>query len=1007
MKKYFIASIIVFVLAAVVIVCGKREPELTLADLQKQYLLAGADTSGIEQAKVIERLERYYLNLEIPPAISDSIDHDFSGLLKRANNNLLVNANNIAKDQNPYALENELKNLVKNALVARVKDESNAFQQQMAYARKIAAGVDAGTQNSYWVPFVEEISLFKKEQAEAWLKADIAQMRCKAYQDSGSKFIDAERYAALGLKFLQRASDMRLRLDLMQRLQFILYEHRSMYELSLALAKILLPQTDKIKYHLRLGSIVYHQAQALQRIGENQAALSRYDWVIGYAKKFDQIANMGWLTIHGLLGKSEVAREMGEFEEVVKVSDEVAAQQLGTTETIRLQILRGNTHTSKGNYEQAKEILQNAISLAETAKDTFNLIVSLNNLGAMFERLEEYDLALDYYERAKSLFRAVVPDFSTRMLVLNNIVDIAAAKKDSVLFEKILQEAKGAGKLANMPYREAQFQRNFGSWYKKTKKYNEALPHFQQAIAICDENGLLRFALGTRIDLVDCLMGLSRFDEAKTLIMAIESLARQINDIERIIDAASRYAQIQFQEHNVAQAIKTSNRFLHEIDVLSLSIKSPDLLMAYRQKVYNFLKSAALYEIAFKRQDSAFVKLDYAKAYALKSQLINIHANNDNQPVPQKYLNINSIKTNLGSTSLLVDYMVIEDTLYAFVLGREKLQILSKTIRAETFKKTVTAYKDSISKTIGVFQRYDAHNLDVHYAGTAAIGENLYGYLLGWPELELCLQQTNLLYIVPDEFLYEIPFSTLIGKSPDFPAFVVNRVPVVTLPSSGFLQVENSRRTLRKRDTTRVLISADRRFPASEKFVSKVKALFPVVDELMINKDSFTEDDVLSKLQEDYQVYIFIGHGATNQKYPDRGYIELSVKTRHSATPKVIRLTMEDLKKLNWRDVEMVMLVACETASGKLYRGTGISGLNQGVLSLGTKNVLGNLWEVDASHAIAQAQDFLVSWVSAWNPSAALQACQRKAIAELEANSYFRAPHPYFWGSYVLLTTRP
>ena len=103
----------------------------------------------------------------------------------------------------------------------------------------------------------------------------------------------------------------------------------------------------------------------------------------------------------------------------------------------------------------------------------------------------------------------------------------------------------------------------------------------------------------------------------------------------------------------------------------------------------------------------------------------------------------------------------------------------------------------------------------------------------------------------------------------------------------------------------------------------------------------------------------------------------------------------------------MVMLVGCETAGGKLYRGTGISGLQQEFLSLGVKNVLGNLWEVNAPHAIAQARDFLTTWAMTGNPSRALRESQLKAVQGLQGHRYYQQPHPYFWGSAVLLTATP
>jgi len=161
---------------------------------------------------------------------------------------------------------------------------------------------------------------------------------------------------------------------------------------------------------------------------------------------------------------------------------------------------------------------------------------------------------------------------------------------------------------------------------------------------------------------------------------------------------------------------------------------------------------------------------------------------------------------------------------------------------------------------------------------------------------------------------------------------------------------------------------------------------------------------VLKKLGEKYHIFIFVGHGVANRQYPDRSYLDLSVKISNTSRKEIVRLSMADLSNLPRFDAQLVMLIGCETASGKIYRGTGASGLHQSFLSLGARTVLGNLWEVDASYAIPQAQRFLERWISDSIPTAALRDCQLATIQSLENDQYYRQPHPYFWGSYVLMT---
>jgi CHAT domain-containing protein len=181
-----------------------------------------------------------------------------------------------------------------------------------------------------------------------------------------------------------------------------------------------------------------------------------------------------------------------------------------------------------------------------------------------------------------------------------------------------------------------------------------------------------------------------------------------------------------------------------------------------------------------------------------------------------------------------------------------------------------------------------------------------------------------------------------------------------------------------------------------------------VIDDLANLDSNMTKKSVLMKLQENYQVYIFIGHGAANQEYPERSYIELAVKTSGlSASARIIHLTLEDLNQINWLGAEMVMLMGCETAGGRLYRGTGIYGLYQGFLSLGAQNVVGSLWKVAATQTLTQAESFLSAWSTHASPAQALHFSQCQMIKDLTTSEYYQHPHPYFWGSLILFSTKP
>jgi CHAT domain-containing protein len=674
-------------------------------------------------------------------------------------------------------------------------------------------------------------------------------------------------------------------------------------------------------------------------------------------------------------------------------------------ETLKLHIAKFNLFLETGQYDQAYEEINQAAAIAEQRGDNENHIMSLNNLGGLYSRLKQYDLALEHYQKARSLFTATSPTMDTRLLIYVNLADRFAAQNDSIQFRRIIKEAQEVLRLRPSPRWEALLLASLGDSYEPIKNYEAALKYYSQADSIFDQNGFRQSALSIRIPRVDCLIALSRLSEAKVLLAEAEQEAKEIDDVESLIDAHGRAVQIQYLEGDIAQAIASSNRLRHEIEQMSLRFRNPARLLAYRQKVYDWLKFAVLCEMAHQQPEAALARLDDAKAYALKNRLLNVHTDFQGHAAPRNDLNLELAKSKFNEKTLLINYMLTPDSLYAFVLGQGNPQLLRKKFDSETLRKTVYAYRDSIAKTAYVFQNYSSRQVNSHYAGTVTLAQQLYQDLLGWPEIESQLQEAEWLYITPDDFLYEVPFSTLIADRADPQTFLAKQAAVGILPSLGLSQNEKpANGVAHQLKTKRVLISADKRFPGAGKFVKMVKTLFPLAEELAVQDSAITKEKVLAQLDKDYQLYIFLGHGHANSQYPERGYIEVSVNTPNASTQKMMRLNVADLKNCAWQGTEMVMLIGCETASGRLYRGSGISGLQQEFLALGVNKVLGNLWEVDATHAISQAQNFLAAWASLGNPALALQASQHKALQELQKYRYYQQPHPYFWGSAVLLT---
>ena len=91
----------------------------------------------------------------------------------------------------------------------------------------------------------------------------------------------------------------------------------------------------------------------------------------------------------------------------------------------------------------------------------------------------------------------------------------------------------------------------------------------------------------------------------------------------------------------------------------------------------------------------------------------------------------------------------------------------------------------------------------------------------------------------------------------------------------------------------------------------------------------------------------------------------------------------------------LVILSACETGSGKLYRGEGVFGFNRGFAALGIPSTVTNLWSVDNKSSYLLTELFY-KYISQGVP---LDIALQKAKMELLSGE---SKLPYFWAAFVL-----
>ncbi len=124
------------------------------------------------------------------------------------------------------------------------------------------------------------------------------------------------------------------------------------------------------------------------------------------------------------------------------------------------------------------------------------------------------------------------------------------------------------------------------------------------------------------------------------------------------------------------------------------------------------------------------------------------------------------------------------------------------------------------------------------------------------------------------------------------------------------------------------------------------------------------------RTQERWRAVHFVCHGLVDPEHPMLSALALTADVENDGF-------LTALEILTMRiPADLVVLSACETGKGRIYRTEGILGLARSFMFAGTPRVLCSLWKVDDAAALERAQAYV--------------------------RSHEQWEHPYYWAAWVL-----
>ena len=333
---------------------------------------------------------------------------------------------------------------------------------------------------------------------------------------------------------------------------------------------------------------------------------------------------------------------------------------------------------------------------------------------------------------------------------------------------------------------------------------------------------------------------------------------------------------------------------------------------------------------------------------------------------------LEEIRSAIGEDTLLLEYYIAEDTIYAALLGRNSFQVVPLAPTAKVHQEFLLLDFQLSKFRLG--EQYLRTFSELHRAATEEHLHWLYQALIS-PVRHLL--QCRHLVIVPHGYLHRLPFHALFDGS----QYLIDGYSISYAPSASVYLLCSKRRAYRGAGKSTVIGVPDPRTPHIGEEVAAVAAHLPKAHVLMGSEATI---DQLRKAAAESRFVHIATHGEFRTDNPMFSSIRLADSF----------LSVYDFYDFRLR-AELVTLSGCGTGLSVVTSGDELLGLVRGLLYAGTRAVLLTLWDVNDRSTADFMKLFYTKMAATNDKSDAL----RQAVQELR-QSY---PDVYHWAPFVLI----
>lgn len=727
------------------------------------------------------------------------------------------------------------------------------------------------------------------------------------------------------------------------------------------------------------------QGQALNTQGQLQLALGQAELALAtwqqaaatYAKAGDDAGITG-----SRINQVQALQTLGLYRQAEKTLTQVEQNlQNQSNSTITAMGLRslGNTLRVVGNLDQSRRVLQQSLAVAQELKSPSDISAALLGLGNTARSQQDTQAALEFFQQAAAASTSPITRTQAQLNQLSLLLQTESWSGVQALWPQIKAQIANLPPSRTVVYARINFAQSLIRFKQTRTERTPSWPEIgkllatavQQAKSIKDQRAEA-YALGHLGGLYEQTQQLS---SAQDLTQQALLLAQAINAPDIAYRWQWQLGRLLKAQGNIKGAIAAYTESVKILQSLrnDLVAINPEIQFSFRDEVEPIYRQ--LVNLLLQSDEPSQQSLTQARAVIESLQLAELDNFFRVACLEGKPVQIDSVIDKEDPTAAVIYPIILADRLEVILkLPKLSLRHYKIPVAQGEVEKTLETLRQKLTKPYTLRE-------------TQSLSKQVYDWLLQPAEADLAKSKVKTLVFVLDGSLRNIPMAGLYdGKQ-----YLVQKYGVALTPGLQLLAPKSLERAKLKA-LSAGLTEARQGFSALTNVALELNQIKSEVPSTILLNQEFTSTALQNEIN---SVPFPVVHIATHGQFSSQ-----ADKTFILAWDKPI-IVNELNNLLRTRDqsrpnaIELLVLSACETATGDKRAALGLAGI---AVRAGARSTLASLWSLDdESSALVMSQFYRELARTTVTKAEALRLAQ---LALLQNPQY---QHPRYWAPYVLV----